>query len=171
MGTIDTVDEQATDLAQAASDLDHGAVHEIERELRHLLADTFALYIKTKGFHWQMSGRHFRDFHLLLDEQADQLFGMTDDIAERARKLGVNTLRSVGDIMRHQRLQDSDRKHLEPEGMLKELSFDNRQLTKFLRATHRVCERYNDVATAAFIETWIDHAERRNWFLTKIVER
>jgi len=170
MTTTGTVKEQATGV-KTASDLDHNAVHEIESELRRLLADTFALYMKTKNFHWHMKGRHFRDYHLLLDEHAGQLFGITDEIAERARKLGATTLRSVGDITRHQRLQDSDREHVEPEEMLKELRSDNQQLTSFLRATHGVCDRHNDVATASLIEVWIDQAERRTWFLAEIVEK
>ena len=129
----------------------------------------FALYIKTKNFHWHMKGRHFRDYHLLLDEHADQLFGLTDEIAERARKLGATTLRSIGDITRHQRLQDSDREHIAPDEILGELCTDNRQLTRFLRVTHEVCDRHHDVATASLIEGWIDQAERRAWFLTEIV--
>lgn len=152
------------------SDLGQDAVREIAEELRRLLADTFALYIKTKNFHWHMKGRHFRDYHLLLDEHAEQLFGITDEIAERARKLGGTALRSIGDIMRHQRLQDNDREHVAPEEMLSELMSDNRQLTGFLRATHEVCERHHDVATASLIEVWIDQTERRAWFLAEIVE-
>src|SRR5450432_3056433 len=118
METTGTVREQLRGVLKTASDLDHGAVHEIDRELRSLLADAFALYIKTKNFHWHMRGRHFRDYHLLLDEHADQLFGITDEIAERARKLGATSLRSIGDITRHQRLQDNEREHLGPEEML-----------------------------------------------------
>jgi len=152
------------------SDLGQDAVREIAEELRRLLADTFALYIKTKNFHWHIKGRHFRDYHLMLDEHAEQLFGITDEIAERARKLGGTTLRSIGDIMRHQRLQDNDREHVAPEEMLSELMSDNRQLTAFLRATHEVCERHNDVATTSLMEVWIDQAERRAWFLAEIVE-
>jgi starvation-inducible DNA-binding protein len=162
------VKEQVIGSVTTASDLDHTAVHEIERELRHLLADTFALYMKTKNFHWHMKGRHFRDYHLLLDEHAGQLFEMTDEIAERARKIGGATLRSVGDITRHQRLQDSDRKDVEPEEMLAELTSDNRQLTRFLRQSHKVCERHRDVASTSLIEVWIDQAERRVWFLGEI---
>lgn len=164
-----TAKEQVAGVLKTASDLDEGAVHEIEGELRRLLADTFAIYIKTKNFHWHMKGRHFRDYHLLLDEHADQLFGITDEIAERARKLGAATLRSIGDIARHQRLQDSDREHVAPEEMLAELCTDNRQLTRFLRVTHEVCDRHHDVATASLIEVWIDQAERRAWFLAEIV--
>jgi starvation-inducible DNA-binding protein len=134
-----------------------------------LLADVFALYVKTKNFHWHMSGRHFRDYHLLLDEQTGQMFAMTDDIAERARKVGGGTIRSIGEITRHQRLTDNDEASVSPEHMLAELLTDNQQLTRFLRATHGICDRYNDVATASVIETWIDQTERRAWFLSEIV--
>src|ERR1035438_8687822 len=141
--------------------LDHGAVEEISAELRPLLADTFALYLKTKNFHWHMTGRNFRDYHLLLDEQADQMFAMTDDIAERARKIGGTTLRSVGDIVRHQRLPDNDEEHVTPSGMLTELRQDNLQLSRFLRATHTVCDKHRDVASASLIENWIGQNERQ----------
>jgi starvation-inducible DNA-binding protein len=116
-----------------------------------------------------MTGRHFRDYHLLLDEHADQLFGVTDEIAERARKLGAATLRSIGDITRHQRLQDSNREDVALEEMLAELCTDNRQVTRFVRRTHEVCDRHYDVATASLIEVWIDQSERRAWFLAEIV--
>ena len=159
--------QSAADL-RTTFDLDPVAVSEIEQELRHLLADSFALYIKTKTFHWHMSGRHFRDYHLLLDEHADQVFGITDEIAERARKLGAATLRSIGDITRHQRLKDNDQEDLAPAAMLDELLGDNRQLIRFLRLTHHVCDRHHDVATASLIEVWIDQAERRAWFLAEI---
>ncbi len=144
------------------------AVTEILGELRQLLADVFALYLKTKNFHWHMRGRHFRDYHLLLDEHAGQLFAMTDDIAERARKLGGTTLRSISDISRHQRLKDNNVESVTPKDMLAELSADNQQLTRFLRSTHEVCDKFNDVATASLIETWIDETERRAWFLSQI---
>ncbi len=164
------VEQGAARLLKTGSDLDRAAVREIEAELRSLLADTFALYLKTKSFHWHMSGRHFRDYHLLLDEHATQLFGITDEIAERARKLGGTTLRSISDISRHQRLQDNDRELMAPKEMLEELCSDNRHLTRFLRATHGVCDHNNDVATASLIEAWIDQAERRAWFLAETVE-
>ena len=151
------------------SDFAASAVHEIAEELRRLLADTFALYIKTKNFHWHMSGHHFRDYHLLLDEHAEQLFSITDEIAERARKLGATTLRSIGDISRQQRLKDNDSKLVAPGDMLTELGSDNRQLARFLRDTHQICERHRDVATASLIEVWIDQAERRAWFLAEIL--
>ena len=154
--------------AQTISDLGREAVSEISIELRKLLADVFALYLKTKNFHWHMSGRHFRDYHLLLDEHSDQIFAMTDDIAERARKIGASTLHSVSDISRHQRLKDNDEEFVDPNSMLTELRADNQQLTRSLRSTHEVCERHNDVATASLIEVWIDQTERRTWFLSEI---
>ncbi len=153
---------------ETTSDLGHDAVEEISSALRPLLADVFALYLKTKNFHWHMSGRHFRDYHLLLDEHADQLFAMTDDIAERARKLGASTLRSIGDISGHQRLKDNNAEFVDPKDMIAELRADNQQLTRFLREAHQVCDEGNDVATASLIENWIDQTERRTWFLVEI---
>lgn len=155
---------------ETGTDFAPGAVSEICESLRALLADAFTLYLKTKSFHWHVTGRHFRDYHLLLDEQADQMFAMTDDIAERARKIGGTTLRSVGDIVRHQRLRDNDEEHVSPNGMLMELRQDNVQLSRFLRATHAVCDKHRDVASASLIENWIDQTERRTWFLAEIVE-
>jgi len=154
--------------SETMTDLGSTAVTEISGALRQLLADVFALYLKTKNFHWHMRGRHFRDYHLLLDEQAGQLFAMTDDIAERARKLGGTTLRSIGDISRHQRLKDNSEESVMPKDMLAELCADNQQLTRFLRSAHEVCDKFNDVATASLIETWIDESERRAWFLSQI---
>ncbi len=159
-----------TGTLEPTADIARDGVAEISSELRHLLADAFALYMKTKNFHWHMTGRHFRDYHLLLDEHADQIFAMTDDIAERARKIGGTTLRSIGDISRHQRLKDTDRESISPHDMLADLRTDNRELTRFLRATHEVCEKHNDVATASLIENWIDQTERRTWFLSEIVQ-
>jgi starvation-inducible DNA-binding protein len=150
-------------------DLDRAGAAEIASGLRSLLADAFALYMKTKNFHWHMSGIHFRDYHLLLDEHAEQIFAMTDDIAERARKIGETTLRSIGDIARHQRIKDNDKESLSPQEMLADLWLNNRELTRFLRISHEVCEEHNDVATASLIETWIDETERRAWFLSEIV--
>jgi starvation-inducible DNA-binding protein len=155
--------------ADLALPLGRQAVAEISGELQHLLADVFALYLKTKNFHWHMTGTHFRDYHLLLDEQADQLFAMTDDVAERTRKLGGHTLRSIGDVARHQRLADDDREGLEPEEMLVALRDDNRGLAGHLRAAHELCDAHRDVATASLIETWIDETERRVWFLSETV--
>ncbi len=147
------------------SDLGAQATLDIAASLTGLLADVFALYLKTKNFHWHLSGPNFRDYHLMLDEQGDQLFAMTDVIAERARKVGGNTLRSIGHIKRIQRLLDNDAEYVTPQDMLAELADDNRRLTGFLRATHAVCEEYNDVATTSLIEVWIDETERRSWFL------
>ncbi|MGD0436818.1 MAG: DNA starvation/stationary phase protection protein [Bryobacteraceae bacterium] len=143
------------------------AVVEISAVLREMLADVFALYLKTKNFHWHMSGPHFRDYHLLLDEQAEQIFDMTDDIAERARKLGGATIRSIGDIARHQRLKDNNEEFVAPTAMLAELGADNDHLLRSLRAVHEICEGYKDVATASLIENWIDETERRIWFLSE----
>lgn len=151
------------------TDLSADGVVAISEQLRGLLADVFALYIKTKNFHWHMSGPHFRDYHLLLDEHSEQIFAMTDDIAERARKIGGTTLHSVGDITRHQRLRDNDAEFVAPRAMLAELSSDNQALTRSLRAAHAVCDEHGDVATASLIEPWIDESERRTWFLSSIV--
>jgi starvation-inducible DNA-binding protein len=144
-------------------------VLEIATSLRHLLADVFALYLKTKNFHWHMTGVHFRDYHLLLDEHADQIFAITDEIAERARKIGATTLHSIGDIARHQRLKDAGEDTPGPRAMLKELHSDSARLTGFLRETHEICAHHNDVATTSLIEVWIDQSERRTWFLAEIV--
>jgi len=154
---------------ERSTGLNEEAVAGISGELRPLLADVFCLYLKTKNFHWHMTGRHFRDYHLLLDEQADQLFAMTDVIAERARKIGAPTLRSIGAIARSQRLADNDRETITPREMLTELADDNRKLTGFLRAAHEICERHGDVATTSLIEVWIDETERRAWFLAETV--
>lgn len=123
--------------------------------------------MKTKNFHWHIGGPHFRDFHLRLDEQAAQIFTMTDDVAERARKIGATTLHSISDISRHQRLKDNSQESVTPKNMLAELRADNQQLTESLRSTHQVCDKHNDVATASLIENWIDETERRTWFLSE----
>jgi starvation-inducible DNA-binding protein len=141
------------------------ATRDIPAELNALLADTFALYLKTKNFHWHMSGPRFRDLHLLLDEQGEQIFDMTDDLAERVRKIGGTTLRSIGHIARLQRLSDNDADFVTPQDMLAELREDNQRLVGFLRETHALCDEYSDVATASLIENWIDQGERRVWFL------
>lgn len=151
------------------SDLGDASVFTISPALNQLLADVFALYLKTKNFHWHMTGRHFRDYHLLLDEHADQIFAMTDDIAERVRKIGGATLHSISDISRHQRLKDNNQSQVAPKEMLEELCADNQELTRFLRSTHEVCDSHNDVATTSLIEVWIDQTERRTWFLSEIV--
>jgi starvation-inducible DNA-binding protein len=154
---------------EGPTDLSRDGVAEISNALRPLLADVFALYLKTKNFHWHMTGRHFRDYHLLLDEQAEQIFAMTDDVAERARKIGGNTLHSISDVSKYQRLKDNNEEVVDTEDMLAELRADNRELTHFLRATHEVCDKHNDVATASLIENWIDETERRTWFLSETV--
>jgi starvation-inducible DNA-binding protein len=148
--------------------LSNVAVTAISDALRRLLADVFCLYMKTKNFHWHMTGSQFRDYHLLLDEQADQVFAMTDVIAERGRKIGGNTLRSIGDISRRQRLRDNDEETLTPQKMLSELHDDNALLTAHLRETHEICSKGEDVATASLIEVWIDETDRRTWFLAEV---
>ncbi len=147
------------------TDLSEAATHDISAALKGLLADTFALYLKTKNFHWHMSGPHFRDYHLLLDEQGDQIFAMTDPIAERARKIGGTTLRSIGQIARTQRIADNDADFVEPQDMLAELRDDNLRLTSLMRQVHNTCEGHGDVATTSLLEVWIDETERRSWFL------
>jgi starvation-inducible DNA-binding protein len=147
------------------TDLKSEATRDISAALAGLLADVFALYMKTKNFHWHMSGPHFRDYHLLLDEHGDQIFAMTDPMAERARKIGGTTLRSVGDISRKQRILDNDAEYVDPKDMLAELRDDNKALTASLRAVHNVCDDHGDVATASLLEVWIDETERRTWFL------
>src|ERR671926_120296 len=146
------------------TDLKPQAVRDIAGAMNAILADVFALYLKSKNFHWHMSGPHFRDYHLLLDEQADQLFAMTDPIAERVRKLGGLTLRSIGHIARLQRVRDNDADYVEPSDMLAELREDNKTLAASLREVHDLCGEYRDVATASLIEVWIDETERRTWF-------
>jgi starvation-inducible DNA-binding protein len=153
-----------------SSDLGREAVVAISNNLRQLLADVFALYLKTKNFHWHMSGRHFRDYHLLLDEHAEQIFAMTDDIAERARKLGGTTLHSISDIAGHQRLKDNNEETVAPLDMILELAADNQQLVEYFRRSHELCEKFNDVATTSLIEVWIDQTERRVWFLAEIAK-
>jgi starvation-inducible DNA-binding protein len=147
------------------------ATKDISGALNAILADVFALYLKTKNFHWHMSGPHFRDYHLLLDEQADQIFAMTDPIAERIRKIGGSTLRSIGHIARTQRVLDNDAEYVEPEDMLAELREDSTTLTARLREAHNVCEEHEDIASASLIEVWIDETERRTWFLFEACRR
>jgi starvation-inducible DNA-binding protein len=153
------------------TDLSRAGVKDITGAMNAILADVFALYVKTKSFHWHMSGPHFRDYHLLLDEQADQLFAMTDPIAERVRKLGGITLRSIGQISRTQRVLDNDAEYVEPLDMLAELADDNKPLTTRLRQAHNVCDKHRDVATASLIEVWIDETDRRTWFLFESTRR
>jgi starvation-inducible DNA-binding protein len=147
------------------TDLGTAATKDIAGAMNAILADVFALYLKTKNFHWHMSGPHFRDYHLLLDEQADQLYAMTDPIAERIRKVGGATLRSIGHIARMQRVLDNDAEYVEPLDMLAELCDDSKTLAAHLREAHNVCDDHHDLATASLIEVWIDETERRTWFL------
>jgi starvation-inducible DNA-binding protein len=145
--------------------LSKAAVHDISEALKLLLSDAFALYLKTKNFHWHMSGPHFRDYHLMLDDQSDQIFSMTDAIAERARKIGGTTVRSIGQISRLQRISDNDAEYVEPLDMIAELRDDNAVLTQSMRETHSLCDAAGDVATASLLENWIDESEKRIWFL------
>ncbi len=147
------------------TDLTAEATRDVSGALNAILADVFALYMKTKNFHWHLSGPHFRDYHLLFDEQADQIFSMTDPIAERVRKIGGSTITSIGHIARLQRVLDNDASYVVPEDMLAELCEDNKTLAARLREAHNVCDEYRDVATASLIEVWIDETERRTWFL------
>jgi len=156
---------------ETRTDLTASATKDITGAMNAILADVFALYVKTKNFHWHMSGPHFRDYHLLLDEHADQLFAMTDPIAERVRKIGGLTLRSIGQISRTQRILDNDADYVEPLDMLAELADDNRTMAARLREAHNVCDDHRDVATASLIEVWIDETERRAWFLFEATRR
>jgi starvation-inducible DNA-binding protein len=153
------------------TDLKSNAVKDIAGAMNAILADTFALYMKTKNFHWHVSGPHFRDYHLLLDDQAAEIFATTDDIAERVRKIGGNTLRSIGDIGRKQRLADNDAEYVDPADMLAELREDNQRVVASMREAHELCDEHNDVATASLLENYIDAAEKRVWFLYEIGRR
>jgi starvation-inducible DNA-binding protein len=150
------------------TDLTRSATKDIAGAMNAILADVFALYLKTKNFHWHMSGPHFRDYHLLLDEHGDQLFAMTDPIAERIRKIGGLTIKSIGHIARLQRVLDNDADYVTPPDMIAELAEDNKTLAARLREAHNVCEEHRDVATTSLIEVWIDETERRTWFLSEI---
>ncbi len=153
------------------TDLTRSATKDITAAMNAILADVFALYLKTKNFHWHMSGPHFRDYHLLLDEQAEQLFAMTDPIAERVRKLGGLTIKSIGHISRLQRVPDNDADYVDPPDIIAELADDNKTLAARLREAHNVCEEHRDVATTSLIEIWIDETERRTWFLSEVKRR
>ena len=153
------------------TDLKPTATQDIAGGMNGILADVFALYLKTKNFHWHVSGPHFRDYHLLLDEQADQLYAMTDPIAERIRKVGGMTLRSIGHIARTQRIKDNDAEYVDPLDMLAELREDNKALAGRLREVHGVCDEHRDIATASLIENWIDESERRIWFMFEASRR
>ena len=167
--TLKTLHNPHSKISDIRTDLSRDAVAELSGGLCLLLSDVFSLYLKTKNFHWHMTGRHFRDHHLMLDEQADQIFAMTDAIAERARKIGGSTIRSISDIARHQRLKDNNEEGVAARHMFVELRADNLQLIDFLRRMHEVCEQHDDVASASLIEVWIDEAERRAWFLSEIL--
>ena len=150
---------------------DSNSVSEISSALNLLLADIFALYFKTKNFHWHMSGPHFRDYHLLLDEQSDQIFAMTDPIAERVRKIGGTTIRSVGHVAKLQRIADNDEEQVAPSAMLGELRDDHRKLAADIRLAHEVCTDRGDIATASLLEEWIDETEHRAWYLSQATVR
>src|SRR5215831_963235 len=150
---------------ETRTDLSTDGVARISSALRQLLADVFVLYLKTKDFHWHMSGPHFRDYHLLLDEHGDQLFAITDDIAERVRKIGGTTLRSIGHIARITRVADNDADYVTPKDMLSELWEDNKALVRFMKSLHVLCDDAGDVASTSLLENWIDEAQRRAWFL------
>ena len=153
------------------TDLSAEATRDIAGAMNAILADVFALYLKTKNFHWHLSGPHFRDYHLMFDEHGDQLFAMTDPVAERIRKIGGSTLKSIGHIARLQRVLDNEAEYVDPEDMLAELCEDNKVLAARLRESHNVCDEYRDLATASLIETWIDETERRTWFLFEASRR
>jgi starvation-inducible DNA-binding protein len=162
--TLETAKKPAAAL-DTPTDLSDSAVREISAALNGLLADAFALYLKTKNFHWHISGPHFRDYHLLLDEQGEQIFATTDALAERVRKVGGTTLRSIGDIAKHQSLEDNDAPFVAPNDMLRELMADNKAMAAALRKAHEIADKHQDVATASLLENYIDDTERRTWFL------
>ena len=164
-GKVQTLKERQMAPLVTPTDLKAKATKDIAAAMNTILADVFALYLKTKNFHWHMSGPHFRDYHLLLDEQADQIYAMSDPIAERIRKVGGTTLRSIGHISRTQRILDNDAEFVQPLDMLAELREDNKVLAASLRQAHNVCDEHRDIATASLIEVWIDETERRTWFL------
>jgi starvation-inducible DNA-binding protein len=168
---VDDLKSRRSAPLQTPTDLSANATRDVAAALNLLLADTFALYVKTKNFHWHMSGPHFRDYHLLLDEQADQIFAMTDALAERVRKIGGTTLCSVGHIARLQRVLDNDAEYVTPQDMLAELRDDNKQMAAAMREAHGVCDEMEDVASASLIEVWIDETERRTWFLFEASRR
>lgn len=165
MSTTTKAAERRKAPLQTPSNYDSNAIRDLSGALNALLADTFALYLKTKNFHWHMSGPHFRDYHLMLDEQSDQIFAMTDPLAERVRKIGGTTLHSIGEIARLQRVEDNDAPYVTPQDMLAELRDDNKDVALRMREVHDLCDEKNDVATASLLENWIDEAERRVWFL------
>jgi starvation-inducible DNA-binding protein len=157
--------DKVTSNLDTPTDLSQDAVEEISEKLNAILADSFALYLKTKNFHWHVSGPHFRDYHLLLDEQAAQIFASTDEIAERVRKIGGTTLRSIGHVSKLQSIEDNDDEYVSPGEMLRELMADNKKVVAAMREAHKVCDDNEDVATASQLEVFIDQAERRLWFM------
>jgi len=160
-----TVKEKRLAPLKTPTSLSEEATQSISAALTGLLADTFALYIKTKNFHWHVSGPHFRDYHLMLDEQSAEILAMTDPMAERARKIGGTTLRSIGQIAKESRIADNDADYVDPLDMLAELRDDNGELIGRMREVHDLCDEHNDVATASLLENWIDESEKRVWFL------
>ena len=170
MPTAKNASKVASDL-DTPSDLPQDATDKISKTLNVLLADTFALYLKTKNFHWHMSGRHFRDYHLLLDEQSDQIFATTDDMAERVRKVGGTTLRSIGEIAKLQTIKDNNEAYVPPREMLRELMNDNKHVAAAMRKAHKIVDDLEDSATAGLLENWIDETERRTWFLFEASRR
>jgi starvation-inducible DNA-binding protein len=171
MGDMSKAKERRKAPLQTPSIYDTNSIRDISGALNALLADTFALYLKTKNFHWHMSGPHFRDYHLLLDEHGDQLYAMTDPLAERVRKIGGITLHSIGEIARLQRVEDNNADYVTPQDMLAELRDDNKQLCVHMRTLHGLCDEHGDIATASLIENWIDEAEKRVWFLFETTRR
>jgi starvation-inducible DNA-binding protein len=165
MTKVRTLERQPAARLDTPTDLSDAAVRDISAALNALLADAFALYLKTKNFHWHISGPHFRDYHLLLDEQAEQIFATTDELAERVRKIGGTTLRSVGDVARHQSIKDNDAQFVAPNDMLRELMEDNKAMAAAMRRAHGVAEKHADAATTGLLETFIDATEKRTWFL------
>jgi starvation-inducible DNA-binding protein len=162
---VRALDMRSNAVLDTPTDLSEGAVKQISVKLAEILATHFALYLKTKNFHWHVSGPHFRDYHLLLDEQGEQIFEATDDIAERARKIGGTTLRSIGHVAKLQGIKDNDESYVAPGDMLRELMADNKAVVKAMRECHELCDQHDDVATASLLENFIDQAERRTWFL------
>ena len=165
MTKVRTLERQPAARLDTPTDLSDAAVREISAALNAFVADAFALYLKTKNFHWHISGPHFRDYHLLFDEQAEQIFATTDELAERVRKVGGTTLRSIGDISKHQSIKDNDATFVAPNDMLRELTADNKAMAAAMRKAHEVADKHEDAATAGLLETFIDATERRTWFL------
>jgi starvation-inducible DNA-binding protein len=158
------------DALKTPNDLGDNGRQQIAQSVNRIVADAFALYVKTKNFHWHMTGPHFRDYHLMLDEQSDQIFATTDPLAERVRKLGKRTLHSIGEIHQLSRIKDNDRDHVGPLDMLRELVADNKAMAAAMRETHKLCDEHEDVATASLLEVYIDETERRTWFLFEAVQ-